>query len=468
MAKEVKLLKDYDLDYIKQQYNEKNESLEEFGQEVNVWGFYEDIFGSLAITTPAIDKPNNRILQLPLEQLIDASCGQDGIFLSACTYYKNYYNSRGLTDIYAFVIDLDSCWSGGLDSVLRNKWQNNSKGNYHLPPTYIVNSGTGLHLYYVLEKPVPAFSKQLLEIKNLYRKMAVHQSMRPFVGARPEVHWVGQAFRMPGTLTKDGMLVRAFKMDCGQKYSIQELSAAYGVNYKFRYRGEHEDYPEYDKQKNEYAGTKKKGWYTNRAFFDYCVRNIPDKTQQGHRYMTMCALSAIAFKCNVPKWELQETLHGFLPDWNKGKVGTDRVERWEIRSAMKMYNARAFEMRREVIEEYFGWNFEPIKRRKGKEYIGQEKHLMLARGMLALRKQMGMTSQGRKSSQETVMEWREAHPDGRKVDCIKDTGLSKTTVYKWWRKIEEYDRLESDRNQLPNDDLDEQSEDGYFWERIPE
>ena len=93
---------------------------------------------------------------------------------------------------------------------------------------------------------------------------------------------------------------------------------------------------------------------------------------------------------------------------------------------------------------------------------------MLARGMLALRKQMGMTSQGRKSSQETVMEWREAHPDGRKVDCIKDTGLSKTTVYKWWRKIEEYDRLESDRNQLPIADLDEQSEDGYFWERIPE
>lgn len=23
-------------------------------------------------------------------------------------------------------------------------------------------------------------------------------------------------------------------------------------------------------------------------------------------------------------------------------------------------------------------------------------------------------------------------PDGRKADCIRDTGLSKPTVYKWW------------------------------------
>ena len=155
MAGSVKLLKDYDLDYIKQQYDEKNETLEEHGQEVNAWGFYEDIFGSLELVSPAIDKPNNRIIQMPLERLIDAVQGQDGVFLSACTYFKNYYNSKGLMDVYAFVIDLDSCWSGGLHSILNNKWQNSTKGNYYLPPTYIVNSGTGLHLYFVLDKPVP-------------------------------------------------------------------------------------------------------------------------------------------------------------------------------------------------------------------------------------------------------------------------------------------------------------------------
>ena len=438
MAGSVKLLKDYDLDYIKQQYDEKNETLEEHGQEVNAWGFYEDIFGSLELVSPAIDKPNNRIIQMPLERLIDAVQGQDGVFLSACTYFKNYYNSKGLMDVYAFVIDLDSCWSGGLHSILNNKWQNSTKGNYYLPPTYIVNSGTGLHLYFVLDKPVPAFSKQMLEIKNLYRKMALHQSQRPFVGARPEVHWVGQSFRMPGTLSKQGMLVRAFKMDFGRKYSIQELAEVYDVSYTFKYRGEHEDYPEFEREKKEFSGRKKKGWYTNRAFFDYCVRNIPEKTRQGHRYMTMCALSAIAFKCDVPKWELKETLTGFLSDWNKGMVGADRVERWEITAAMKMYNERAYEMRREVIEEYFGWEFKPIKRNGQK----QADHLEEARAIRDIR----MKRQGRKWDENNgrpkgsgekrvvVQKWQDTHPDGTKAECNRDTNLDPKTIRKWWNR----------------------------------
>lgn len=426
--REAKLLKDYDIDYIREQYREKNESLEEYGREVNAWAFYEDIFGSLDVTSPAIDRTNNKCIRMPVEELIDYAAGREGVFLSSCTYFKGYYNAKGLMDVYAFVVDLDSCWSGGLDSVLRNGWQNSTKGNYHLPPTYIVNSGTGLHLYFVLQRPVPAFSKQMLELKNLYRKVAMHQSMRPFVGARPEVHWVGQTFRMPGTLSKQGFAVRAFKMDFGKKYDIQELAAAYEVDYKFRYRGEHEDYPEFENQKKEYSGTKKKGWYTNRAFFDYCVRAVPDKTQQGHRYMTMCALSAIAFKCHVPKWELKDTLTGFLPDWNKGKVGTDRVERWEVNAAMKMYNERAYEMRREVIEEYFGWEFKPIKRNGRK----RSEHLKRARLVQTMDYPNGEW-RGNPSAEQKVKEWQDTHPDGRKADCIRDTGLSKPTVYKWWK-----------------------------------
>lgn len=222
-------------------------------------------------------------------------------------------------------------------------------------------------------------------------------------------------------------MVRAFKMDFGRKYDIQELAAAYGMDYQFRYRGEREDYPEFEKRKREYAGTKRKGWYTNRAFYDYCVRNIPDKTQQGHRYMTMCALSAIAFKCNVPEWELKETLSSFLPDWNKGKAGSDRVERWEVKAAMKMYNERAYEMRRVVIEEYFGWDFKPIKRNGRKQKV----HLERARAVQKIDYPNNEWA-GRSSAEKKVQEWRAVHPDGKKADCIRETGLSKPTVYKWW------------------------------------
>ena len=33
---------------------------------------------------------------------------------------------------------------------------------------------------------------------------------------------------------------------------------------------------------------------------------------------------------------------------------------------------------------------------------------------------------------EVVQNWRRNNPKGTKADCIRETGLSKPTVYKWW------------------------------------
>lgn len=43
---------------------------------------------------------------------------------------------------------------------------------------------------------------------------------------------------------------------------------------------------------------------------------------------------------------------------------------------------------------------------------------------------------GRPDKQKIVEEWQESHPEGRKADCIRDTGLSKPTVYRWWKEGE--------------------------------
>ncbi|MFQ5082134.1 replication protein, partial [Clostridioides difficile] len=37
------------------------------------------------------------------------------------------------------------------------------------------------------------------------------------------------------------------------------------------------------------------------------------------------------------------------------------------------------------------------------------------------------------TAEQTVREWQESHPAGKKADCIRETGLSKPTVYKWWK-----------------------------------
>ena len=36
------------------------------------------------------------------------------------------------------------------------------------------------------------------------------------------------------------------------------------------------------------------------------------------------------------------------------------------------------------------------------------------------------------TNEHIVKEYREKNPEARKCDCIRETGLSKSTVYKWW------------------------------------
>ena len=40
---------------------------------------------------------------------------------------------------------------------------------------------------------------------------------------------------------------------------------------------------------------------------------------------------------------------------------------------------------------------------------------------------------GSGTAEQTVREWQESHPEGRKIDCERDTGLSRHTVLKWWK-----------------------------------
>lgn len=47
---------------------------------------------------------------------------------------------------------------------------------------------------------------------------------------------------------------------------------------------------------------------------------------------------------------------------------------------------------------------------------------------------------GRPDKARQVFEYRAEHPDARKVDCIRDTGLSKPTVYKWWNWQPEHEK----------------------------
>ena len=79
----------------------------------------------------------------------------------------------------------------------------------------------------------------------------------------------------------------------------------------------------------------------------------------------------------------------------------------------------------------------PANKRNGRK---QEAHLIRARAVQNIdypdgewRNREGRPK-GSSEQRKMVIEWRKHNPEGKKVDCVRETGLTKPTVYKWWNE----------------------------------
>ena len=76
----------------------------------------------------------------------------------------------------------------------------------------------------------------------------------------------------------------------------------------------------------------------------------------------------------------------------------------------------------------------PVNKRHWRK---QEEHIQVMNTMKALKKQLGeIVNEGRPkgsgTAQVRVYEWRQQHPEGRKADYLRETGLDPKTIRKWW------------------------------------
>lgn len=439
------MLKDEKIEYIEEQFNEKNNLLAKYGVAVSAKEMYQDIFGDLNIVAPVViiddedtDENNNaktkHILPMPISNAVEMAAERNDMLLGGSTYFNNWIGKKSAKDVYTFIIDMDNVYSGPLSMALEKDWYTAS-GKYLPKPTYIVNSGTGLHLYFVLTEPIPNYKRQTAIIDKLYRTLATEQTTNRVYLVK-QVQWFGQDFRMAGGQNKYGWTNSAYKY--GEKWDVDELAKALGLKdlHFIRY-GEKRTNKPVSKQKKAF---KRKGWHTNRAWYDKALKSCYDKTKEGNRYMSMCALSVIAFKCDVSKAELERNLNELIPQYNKN--ATRLIRPREIRSALKMYNDKAWLTPREILENWQGWEYKPeIRRRKGKDRLKRDDHLEEARMIRDLRmKRQGRKwtdGNGAKNKKEIVLRWRKFNPEGKKIDCERETGLSRPTVLKWWNHDEE-------------------------------
>ena len=110
----------------------------------------------------------------------------------------------------------------------------------------------------------------------------------------------------------------------------------------------------------------------------------------------------------------------------------NRFTRDDVEAALSMFNEDYVTFPRDDIARLSGMTM-PVNKRNWRK---QTQHLRLARGQLSILRELGEVKDGRPqgsgTAQATVYQWQQQHPEGRKADCHRETGLDPKTIRKWW------------------------------------
>lgn len=173
-------------------------------------------------------------------------------------------------------------------------------------------------------------------------------------------------------------------------------------------------------------------WTVKRDLYDWWLHRIADEIKVGHRFYGIMTLAIYAKKCGIEEDELRQDAFALLRPYDDMSVeDINRFTKDDIVCALEMFNEDYVTFPRDDIAKLSGMTM-PVNKRN---WLKQNQHLYLARRRKEDMKAVGISmkaAEGRPTAEKLVHEWRQQHPEGRKADCIRETGLSKPTVYKWW------------------------------------
>ena len=359
--------------------------------------------------------------------------------MSPISYAGKTRDSSMARELYALAIDVD-----GLISTERDKYKGiksmirQMNGGDRIPlPTYIVSSGTGVHIYYVFEKPIPMFKNIVEQLEVYKRKLTWYLWHDSISTLDNDVQYepVCQGFRMVGTITKKGERVKAYKV--GPKVTIEYLNSYYPKEFQvteFTYKSKltleqaKKKYPEWYKDRIE--NKKAKGtWKFNRAVYDKWLYRIKHEYKVGHRYWCVWVLAVTAMKCDISREELERDAFNLIPVFDKSD---NAFTEEDVLAALEGYDSAWMTYPVEKMSYRSDISISKSKRNGRKQKV----HLMGARSIQKINDEINGTNwrdgNGRKSKGELVRQWKEKNPNGKKIDCERETGLSRHTVLKWW------------------------------------
>lgn len=359
-----------------------------------------------------------------------------------CTYSNARY-------LYAFGIDLDGVLVSDIDTLL---WR--MSVGQRPTANIIVNSGHGVHVYFLLERPVEMYESNI----KLLNKLKAGLTKIVWLVSRddnPQIQSVVQGFRLPGTLTKFGQPIRAFWNKDAKPYTLEELNKFAHSEYKLTedelaqlagkapynpsrvtLKEAEEKWPEW--YANRVIGHKRvtKTWKLHRGLYDWWLNTIKengaDKVTEHHRYWCILTLVVYAVKCGIPKDEVLKDALALVPLFDtKTQTNDNNFTDDDVMDAMKAYDANYNTWPIKTIETTTAIRIER-NRRNGRE---QAIHLRRIRMLQEADYPNGTWREhnGRKDAEFEVQRWQNFNPEnGDKNQCAKETELSLPTVRKWW------------------------------------
>lgn len=427
-------------------YMEKNLILKQYAAEVSPMDFYRDMFpvGSFEEEGHLEQQRANGILcsiqdgvgkhSLIFDELkeIENHLEDDFVVISPIAYFGRRRTANNASMLYGLCFDLDNV---GKDEL---RWILDRLDNPHFPrATYIANSGGGIHLYYLLKKPIPLYKSIHNRLNSLKHDMT-DLIWNKYTSRTKEKQYQGifQGFRAVGSKTKTSSdKIAVFKtgdkvdFDFFNRYVAPEFRI-YNIEYEsvLTLDQAKEKYPEWYR-KRIIEGKPAGRWYIKRDLYDWWLRKIKtdEKLSVGHRYFCVAVLAAYAVKCGINEDELRRDAYSLLEFMNTLQ---DDFTADDIESALNFYQESFITFPRYEVEKLSGLDVPPNKRNGRK----QSKHLQGARAIRDINNENWREGNGRKPKKSVVEAWQQEHPSGTKAQCVKDTGLSKPTVYRWWQE----------------------------------
>ena len=383
-----------------------------------------------------------------LDIIDDLLKSENFVITSPISYVGKERSTANAVRMYAFAIEIDNLRVRDNDVPVGF---NDLIHHFHIgilpTPNYIVASGRGLHLYYVFEIPLVLYDnvkKSLIKFKRDITPLFWNRYVT-FDYKEEKIQYESpfQGFRLVGGITKNGERTRVFEVST-HPVSIEYLNEFVRdeknkiiISYvsELTLKEAKNKYPEWYKKR--IVNKQPKGsWTCKRDLYDWWKRKIWDASV-GHRYNCLFLLSCYAIKSGISQEELERDMYEYLESYDEMSIDEkNRFTEKDIADALQAYEDKGLVTYPITsIAKRSGFVIEKNKR----NYRKQEQHIKVMNAIREIEHPNGswINKDGAPTKKEIVQQWRMDHPKGKKIECYRDTKLSRMTIDKWWDVVEE-------------------------------